>query len=309
MNSARLRRPLASAALAALLVGALAACSSSESSDDAGGAQEATMTVTEEEADGLTARGEIAQDTDAAPLSADPAAAPAERKLISQGSVQLRAEDVAEALVDVEAAVAALAGEVAKNDTVTDKAGEVKRAQLVLRIPSARFAEAVERLEDAGDLVASSTNVQDVTTQVIDNEVRLRVQRRSIRRIEVLLDQATSIRDIVDIEQQLSQRQAELGSLERRQAYLADQTSQATITVSIERTPPERKAEERKDDPEGFLAGLDSGWTGFKNVTVALATGLGAALPFLVVLALLALPARLLARRASRRRPVAGADA
>jgi hypothetical protein len=216
---------------------------------------------------------------------------------------------VGQALFDVQKVVDALAGEIAQNDTVTDEEGDVKTARLVVRVPSARFADAVAGLKGAADLIASSTNVEDVTTQVIDTDVKVRVQRRSIRRIAVLLDQATSIRDIVAIEGQLSQRQARLGSLERQQAYLADQTTQATLTVSIERTRPKAAKAEKKDDPDGFLAGLDSGWTGFKNVTVALATGLGAALPFLVVLGLLAFPARLLGRRAARRRAPAPAEA
>ncbi|WP_134741352.1 DUF4349 domain-containing protein [Nocardioides sp. 503] len=321
---ARLRRHLATAALAAVLVGSVAACSSGSESDAAGGSGEvssdsggdaAPNALVEEDAagscsadrDALSSAPEALVDAAAPEAAADAAAD--ERKLISQGSVQLRSRDVGQALFDVQQVVDALAGEVAQNDTVTDKQGEVKRARLVLRVPSAKFAEAVEGLEGAADLVASSTNVEDVTTQVIDTDVKVRVQRRSIRRIEVLLDQATSIRDIVSIEGQLSQRQARLGSLERQQAYLADQTSQATLTVSIERTEPKRADVEKKDDPEGFAAGLDDGWSGFKNVTVALATGLGAALPFLVVLALLAFPARLLVRRAARRRPAAPADA
>ncbi|WP_193611366.1 DUF4349 domain-containing protein [Nocardioides lijunqiniae] len=318
-----LRRLLATSALAAVLVGSVAACSSGsdsaggsdagEASQDSGGGDSAAEERLEGGADALSSADRDASAPNA--LAADPAQESAdttpatERKLISQGSVQLRSPDVGKALFDVQKVVDSLAGEIAQNDTVTDKQGEVKRARLVLRVPSASFAKAVAGLEGAADLIASSTNVEDVTTQVIDTDVKVRVQRRSIRRIEVLLDQATSIRDIVDIEGQLAQRQARLGSLERQQAYLADQTSQATLTVSIERTPAKKAPAEKKKDRDGFLAGLDSGWTGFKNVTVALATALGAALPFLAVLALLAFPARLVVRRAARRRAPAAADA
>ncbi|MCD4526719.1 DUF4349 domain-containing protein [Nocardioides sp. cx-173] len=304
-----LRRRLTTAALAVLLVTTVAACSSGsgESRDSGGGdaasseAEAPARGADADRPDGLSALDD-STGRNVATGPADVADVADERKLISQGNVQLRSEDVEQALFDVQQVVDTVAGEVVQKDTATGEAGAATRARLVLRVPSARFDEAMAGLEDAADLVTSSSNVQDVTTKVLDVDIRVRVQRRSIQRIEVLLDQAESIRDIVAVERQLSTRQADLASLERQQAYLADQTAQATITLSIERTKaPADKAEE-KEDREGFVAGLDSGWTGFKNVTVALATALGAALPFLLVLALLAWPARLLVRRLARRR-------
>ena len=49
-----------------------------------------------------------------------------------------------------------------------------------------------------------------------------------------LLDRAQNLRDIVLIESELTRRQADLDSLEHQSAYLADQTSLATITVDID---------------------------------------------------------------------------
>ncbi|MCD4536291.1 DUF4349 domain-containing protein [Nocardioides sp. cx-169] len=307
--STGLRRRLTTAALAVLLVTTVAACSGGSGGSDGGDAalseREAPARDTDADRPDALSALDASTGRNAATGVAD---VPDERKLISQGNVQLRSDDVEQALFDVQQVVDTFAGEVVQKDTATGQAGAATRARLVLRVPSARFDEAMAGLEDAADLVTSSSNVQDVTTKVLDVDIRVRVQRRSIRRIEVLLDRAQSIRDIVAVERQLSTRQADLASLERQQAYLADQTAQATITLSIERTEaPADKAEEKED--RGFVAGLDSGWTGFKNLTVALATALGAALPFLLVLALLVWPTRLLVRRVARRRtsPVAEA--
>lgn len=240
--------------------------------------------------------------TDSAFAPEAPEARADERALISQGNVQLRSDDVGEALFEVQKVVDALAGEISQNETATDDEGAVKRARVVARIPSARFAEAMQSLEGAATLIASSSNVDDVTTKVIDTRIRLAVQKRSIRRIALLLDRAESIRDIVDIEAQLSRRQAELGSLQRQQAYLADQTQMATITVSLERTKVKPEPKKKDEEAKGFFAGLDKGWTEFKQVAVSLSTAAGAALPFLVVFLLLGVPTWVLLRRAGRRR-------
>lgn len=224
------------------------------------------------------------------------------RSVISTGSVALRSPDVAKARFDVQKVVDQYAGEVTEEQTDTDDDGAVERSRLVARIPTAEFQDAMADLEDAADLVTSNTGTDDVTTKVIDVAVRLRVQRRSIARVETLLDRAMSIRDVIAIEAQLSRRQAVLNSLERQQSYLADQTAMSTITVSLERTPEKTIAPTKKTDTTGFLPGLRAGWSGLRHVAVGVATVSGALLPFLIVLLVLLVPGWPLARRLRRRR-------
>jgi hypothetical protein len=175
----------------------------------------------------------------------------------------------------------------------------VRTTRLVLRIPSSGFADAFAELEQMADLMSSSSTAEDVTTEVIDTRVRIRAQRRSLRRVEVLLDRAQTIRDIVAIEAQLTRRQADLDSLEQRLAFLEDQTSMSTVTVNIERTPEEPKEDE--EDEAGFLAGLSSGWKALGAFGTAVATVTGAVLPFAAVLLVLAGPVLILLRRSRRR--------
>lgn len=249
------------------------------------------------ELDGVLNSASLGYGANGAPANpaVENAANGAARSLISTGNVALRSTDVAKARFDVQKVVDRYRGEVSQEQTETDDEGDVNRSRLVVRIPTADFADAMESLETAADLISSDTNTDDVTTKVIDNKIRVRVQRRSIARIELLLDRAQSIRDIVNIEGQLSSRQARLGSLERQQAYLADQTAMSTITISLERTK-DTKAEKRTD-ATGFAAGLESGWDNLKSLTIGLLTVLGAVLPFAVVMLLLAIPGWLLLRR------------
>ncbi|MBC9734566.1 DUF4349 domain-containing protein [Nocardioides marmotae] len=248
------------------------------------------------------ANGFVADDA-ASSAAVDAVDAASARKVISTGNVALRADDVGEARFEVQKVVDRYGGEVAEEQTATDDDGEVKRSRLVLRVPSDRFDDAVESLKGAAELVTAGTTSEDVTTKVLDVDIRVRVQRRSIRRVELLLDRAQSIRDIVAIEAQLSRRQAALASLEKQQDYLADQTAMSTITVSLERTPREPAAAQADDDA-GFLSGLSAGWHGLVTTALAVATVAGALLPFLAAGLLLGLPAWLLLKRL-RRRPVA----
>jgi hypothetical protein len=321
-----LRKTIAAAA-AVTLVALAGACGAEGESDDSGSGGDGGGTAVSAPRPADAAGGDgtgldeafTAQDAPdvAAELastsnSAGKPAAPAEeeQKLISNGAVQLKSDDVAKAIFDVRNVVDKFAGEVEANETQTDDDGDPLRARLTLRVPTDRFDEAMQDLEDVAVLIASSGNTKDVTTEVLDRDIRVQVQRRSIDRISLLLEQATSIRDVVAIEAQLSQRQADLAVLEKEQRYLDDQTAMATVNVSIERTKAKKTpAPQTKEDDSGFFAGLASGWHGLKTFGVGLATVLGVLLPWMVVAAVLAIPVVPLLRRYRRRAPTPTAAA
>lgn len=286
-----MNRTLASSVLGAvLLVSALAGCSSGGGGDSDG-----------------DSGGSVASDVGAA-READGVAAEAQpQALIKKGNVALRADDVAGARTSVQRVVDTYDGQVTDEKTQSDDDGDTTYARLVVRVPSADFSQAVDDLKGVGELESASTNEDDVTDQVIDVRTRLRVQQRSIARITVLFDRAEDIRDIMAIEAQLSQRQADLESLKQQAAYLANQTSLSTIVVSIDQEPA---AATPKDDDSGFLAGLAAGWDALATFAVGLATVAGAVLPWAVVVAAIGLPTLLLVRSLRRRTAkVAPADA
>jgi len=219
------------------------------------------------------------------------------RSVIATGSVNLRGDDVQAARDEVAAIVAAHGGTIDDERSSSDRKGVLRTSRLVLRIPSSDFTAALGELKKVAELKSVTSKAEDVTTQVIDNRVRVAAQERSIKRIAQLLDRAQSIRDIMAIEGQLTSRQAALESLQSQQAWLTDQTSLATITVSIDRTDvPAAKA-----DRTGFLAGLSAGWHGLTATVVGILTVLGAVLPFAVVIGLLAWPVWFVIRRFVRR--------
>jgi hypothetical protein len=231
-----------------------------------------------------------------------------QQKVISTGNVQLRAGDVGQAIFDVRKVVDEYRGTIAEDDTQTDKEGAPLRSRMVVRVPTADFDHAMTELEKVGTLISSKRQSDDVTTQVLDMDARVEAQRRSIDRIQVLFDNATSIKDVVSIESELSRRQADLESLESQQRYLADQTSLSTITLSVERTPAATKP--RPDHEEaGFISGLSGGWGAMKAFLVGAATVAGALLPWLVLALVLAVPGWPLIRRLRRRTATPAAPA
>ncbi|MDQ4055415.1 MAG: DUF4349 domain-containing protein [Actinomycetota bacterium] len=312
----QLRAPVVVAAAIAGLVFLLGACSggSDDSADGGDGGAEpaageaplAERNDAQSETDGSSAFDESDGNADMAQTGSNPATPTtpvAQRAVISTATVSMTSDDVADARFDVGKIVDQMGGEIAEEQT--EGGEEMRRSRVVIRVPSERFSEAVAALEKVGTLESSTRKSEDVTTRVIDNAARIRAQEESLRRVEVLLGRATSIRDIVAIESQLTRRQADLDSLKSQQAFLADQTSLSTIAVHIERakTPAEQKEEEKDADETGFLSGLEDGWNALTTFGSGLATVVGAVLPFAIVLGLLGVPTWVLVRRFGRRRP------
>ncbi len=302
-------RHMTLAAGAAIVLVSLSACSSS--SDDANGGAASDVGVAPAQAEGgdEAAADQLDGAAEAVSQSGSKDASggtPVEQqKVISTGNVQLRSEDVGQTIFDVRKVVDEHGGTISEDDTETDKDGAAFRSRMVLRIPTADFDDTMSQLEEVGALVSSKRQSADVTTQVLDIDVRVEAQQRSIDRIQVLFDHATTIKDIVSIEGELSRRQADLASLEAQQNYLADQTSMSTITLAIERTPTETKPEAKDHDEAGFLSGLSDGWGALKTFLVGSSTVAGALLPWLVLMLVLAIPGWPLFRRL-RRREAAG---
>jgi hypothetical protein len=300
----------------ALLVAALAltGCASGNDDSDAGGSSAgvadapAPESQQRDQADGLNSfADEAAADSDSAEKPAESAArsdtynAP-EQALIRKGNVALRAADVGRAQIEVQKVVDKYAGQVTDEKSQSDDDGKAAFTRMVLRVPSEDFPKAVEELKDIGELESATTNQDDVTSEVIDVQTRLKVQKRSIARISVLFQRAQNIRDIMAIESELSQRQADLEALEQQAAYLSNQTSLSTIVVSID-VIPNKKAAPKDEDDAGFVAGLSAGWGALSTFAVGLATAVGALLPWLAVLALVGIPTLLLVRSLRRRTP------
>lgn len=305
---------LVAAGTALLLLGACSGASDSAGSDSGGNDMAAESADSSSGAATGGSRSAEAPSSSAAsparPKEAPTSAPLQQRAVISSSTVSLVAEDVGAARRDVQRVVDQQRGLVSEEDTDTDADGVVAYARLVLRVPSSTFDETLDALEGIAELRSSQRTSEDVTTTVIDTEVRVRAQRRSLARVEQLLARADTLKDIIWIESQLTQRQGELDSLESQQAYLADQTSLSTITVDIERTPeaaPKKKPEKDEAEATGFVAGLSGGLDALGAALTAVATVVGALLPFAVLLALVGLPLWLVRRTVRRRRPVAGA--
>lgn len=213
-----------------------------------------------------------------------------ERQLVRTATVDLTSPDVLKAVIEVKNKAQAVGG-FAGQENSTKNFGSV-----TVRVPSNELDNVVRDLERVGNVTRSEVRSEDVTDQLVDVEARIATQKASVDRLRVLFERAGSTAEIAQIEGELTKRQSELESLQRRNESLKGKVALATLTVQVSTTPIAPPAEQRAGFGGAFVAGWDTLVTVLGWVLVAV----GAVLPFALVLGVPAAVVIYLLRRRRR---------
>ncbi|WP_347351051.1 DUF4349 domain-containing protein [Intrasporangium sp.] len=181
----------------------------------------------------------------------------------------------------------------------------VDQAQLTVRVPADRLDALVDGLSRIGTVSYRSSRTEDLTDGYVDVTARIGPLRDAVAQARALLARATSLGQIIQLENEVTRRQAELDSLQSRLAALERRTTTSDVTVSLwTGTTPVAPA------TTGFLAQLRQAWTGLLDSVTVLVTGVAVLLPWLaVLLVVVLLGRRWWARRGGRPRPAAAQSA
>lgn len=152
------------------------------------------------------------------------------RQLIRRGGMDVTVDQVNDARLRFERAVAALDAQVASLHLAQDK-----RANFVVRVPPDKLEALMDSAAALGKTGRRTVSADDVTDRVVDSEARLAVLRASRDRLRQLIERSASVSDVVTVERELARVQSELESLEARLNALRGAVALSELSVSIER--------------------------------------------------------------------------
>lgn len=169
---------------------------------------------------------------------------------------------------------------------------------LTLSVPADKLDLALDQLAKIGTVLQRTTSSQDVTSQYVDTQSRLKTMSASVDRVRALMSRAKDLGQVVALESEMSRREADLESLESQLDALKNSVERSTLAVSLSTVGSEPVTD------NAFLAGLRSGWDAFTASASGLFRAVGAMLPFVLFLALLAAPLWSWWRRRAQQPPV-----
>lgn len=224
----------------------------------------------------------------------------ADRSVITNGYVTVTVDNPLDAAAEAIRITEQAGGRVDGRSEYAPVNGNKGSATLTLRIPADGLTATLEKLKELGAVQEVSLNSSDVTMVVQDLDARITAYRASIERLTALIGTATDTETLIQLETAITDRQAQLESLESEQRYYADQVSMSTVTLNLVSDYTAPVAE-----PDTFLSGLIAGWNAFVAFFAGLLVALGVLLPWLVFAGIVTFVIIFFVKRNNRRKTAA----
>jgi len=139
-------------------------------------------------------------------------------------------------------AVRALAGRVGgyiANSSIDAGAEQTHSATLEIKIPAARFEDAINALQPIGHLESVSVSAEDVGEEFVDVAARAANGRKLEQRlIDILGTRTGKLSDVLAVERELARVREDIERQEGRMRYLRTRASLSTLSVTVHEKAP-----------------------------------------------------------------------
>ncbi|MCH7872769.1 MAG: DUF4349 domain-containing protein [Planctomycetes bacterium] len=181
---------------------------------------------------------------DDSPNATEPSASlfrASERHVVRKATIELTTDDVRAAFLKAAMLVSAARGEYVQDSGLTGS-GETAKANLTLRVAAERLSEVLNQLREFGKVRSERTEGEDVTTQVVDLEARLRNEKRIEDELLDLMERRDNapLKEILELRDKLGQVRRSIEQMTAQRERLSRLVSLATVLVLIraEGAPP-----------------------------------------------------------------------
>ncbi len=164
-----------------------------------------------------------------------PSDATVERKIIKTGYITLEVEDIVESMDKVAEVADELDGYVVSSNKYEHERGI--SGSVAIRVPADKFELAFQVLRAlAIEVPQESTQATDVTEEYIDLEARLRNLEATEAQYLELLEKATTVEEMLQVQRALSDVRGQIEQIEGRMQYLERSSDMSLIEVSLNET-------------------------------------------------------------------------
>jgi uncharacterized coiled-coil protein SlyX len=153
--------------------------------------------------------------------------------LIRNGQASVEVAKLDPAIARVRQLAAQLGGYIA-NSSIVGGRDQVRSATLELKIPAARFDQAVNGLGGIGKVESVTSTAEDVGEEFVDISARVTNAKRLEERLVSLLERRTGkLEDVLAVERELARVREEIERYEGRLRYLSTRVAESTLSVTV----------------------------------------------------------------------------
>lgn len=206
-----------------------------------------------------------------------------DKKIIKDGNLGIRVQNIEKSKTEADSLVAKYKGYYSNENF--DNSHDAYIYNLVIRVPATDFEKIIDGFEQGNnEILFKNINARDVTDQFIDLEIRLENKQEYLIRYQELLKKAGSVKEILEIEQQIRQLEEEIESVKGRLTYLNNQLTYSTLNLTLRKEKALiYKPQTRNRLLERLKFSLSRGWFAFIDFLLFLFR----LWPFLLIFAIL----------------------
>ena len=202
--------------------------------------------------------------------------------LIRTGAASIEVARLDPAIIKVRQLAAQMGGYVA-NSSISGGRDQIRSATLELKIPAARYDQAVGGLGGIGRVESVNTTVEDVGEEFVDVTARVTNSKRLEERLVGLLATRTGrLEDVLAVERELARVREEIERYEGRLRYLRTRAAVSTLSVTVHEPAP-LLGQNPGENP--IVAALRHAWRNFVGFVAWFIASLGVLVPVGAILA------------------------
>jgi hypothetical protein len=187
---------------------------------------------------------------------------PAERQVVRKATVELVTADVRATFLKASLLVSEARGEFIEESSLAG-ADENEKAHVELRVAADRLSEVLNQLRELGEVVSEQSSGEDITTQVVDLEARLRNEQSVEKELLELLAKREDapLKDVLELRRHIASVREQIERLTAQRTRLDRLVALATVLVLIraDDAPPE-EAETEESLGSYFSENTQAAW-------------------------------------------------
>ena len=161
--------------------------------------------------------------------------APSRPQLIRRAQMTVVVDSLSESLEQITELLGQHNGELLSLYEFTpSRDGDRHSASLQLRVPQAQLDAAVDDFNTIGTVQSQSITAEDVSTQIVDYDARLRNLRRGEETVLALFERSGRLSDALDVSRELSNIRSQIEQTEAHLSFLQTQVTYSHITLTLE---------------------------------------------------------------------------
>ena len=196
--------------------------------------------------------------------------------LIRTGSASIEVSKLDPVIIKVRQLATQLGGYIA-NSSITGGRDQVRSATLEMKIPAARYDQAIGGLGGIGKVESVNTNVEDVGEEYVDISARVtNAKRLEERLVNLLATRTGKLEDVLAVERELARVREEIERYEGRMRFLRTRAAVSTLSITVHEPVP-ILGQSPGDNP--IIGAFKQAWRNFVGFVAWVIASLGVLVP------------------------------